>query len=326
MNVLVTGATGFVGSHFCEWLEQRGHAVWGLYRSPEKRLAMGQLGVGIQGSLSTDVEQPNAWLGELPDPLDAVVHVAGQTMSFRTAEFHAVNERATRRLLLDLRERIDSPLRFTLVSSLAAAGPNLDERPVSEYGKSKLAAERAVVELAPDSWQLGIVRPPIVIGPRDPGMLDLFKTIANRVLPLPGLLGRFKRYSFVGVGDLCDALGGCVVQELPARPSVYFSAHPRTMTLLELGKTIRHHMGISWSLRAPVPMPILWGVSRLGKLLHHCGVNAIPLTPDKVREARQKGWVCCGERAARELNFEYREDLEDIVARTYADYRARGWL
>ena len=122
MKVFVTGATGFVGSHLTQWFEAQGHEVWGLCRSLKKREAMGTVGHGVEGSLSTHVDRPNSWLDRLPSDLDAVVHVAGLTQTFRASEFFHVNETGTRRLVDDLRQR-HPQLRFTLVSSLAAAGP-----------------------------------------------------------------------------------------------------------------------------------------------------------------------------------------------------------
>ena len=335
MKIFVTGSTGFVGSHLVEALQAGGHDVWGLYRSQAKRDEFKLTCHGVKGSLSTDPEIGNTWLGELPEDLDAVVHVAGLTHSFHNPRFDEVNHLATRRLLRDLKEQYSS-LRFVLVSSLAAAGPSEEGRtedqhlePVSAYGRSKRDAELAVREESPSQWETAIVRPPIVIGPRDPGMLDLFKMVRGRVVFVPGFLRRNKLFSIVGVNDLAEVLRRVVEHpDLPAKksPAIYFASHPQGVAFETILEQIQQLMKVK-AMTLHLPILLVRGVSRLGKLLWRIGFpKAIPLTPDKVREAKQTSWLCQSQKSIDELAVEYQQPLETALAAAYADYQQRGWI
>ena len=143
MKVLVTGATGFVGSHLCDLLTKNNHEVFALVRNPAKAKEFGVPGIHLQGDLSNFT-----WVDELPKDLDAVIHTAGIVHSFDAKDFYDVNATATK----DLIEALASfdGLKFTLVSSQAAGGPSPKNNPakesasaaVSEYGRSKLLAEK----------------------------------------------------------------------------------------------------------------------------------------------------------------------------------------
>ena len=90
---------------------------------------------------------------------------------------------------------------------------------------------------------------------------------------------------------------------------------------------IRPTMGIRIAAPLPLPGPAMWATAGLGKLLNQCGLPQwIALTPDKVREASQAGWVCPTQPSIEELGMEYKDDLSSILARTYDDYRQRGWI
>lgn len=332
MRLLVTGASGFIGSHLCERLRAEGHTLWALVRDARKAEAFGVPGTLVVGELSTSRERPNAWVKSLPDDLDAVIHLAGLAHTFRDAEFDLVNCEASRRLVADLTPR-HPRLRWIQVSSLAAAGPGTTLRdeeqeasPVSRYGKSKLAAERALIEEAPADWELAIVRPPIVIGPRDPGFLDLFKMTRNRLAVYPGVTGPWKRYSFVGVHDLVRVLELCLTSPLPRRPATYFAAHPEPVRFSELLGAIRKSLGIRATLPLFVPAPVLSMVGMTGAMISSLGLPASRLTPDKAREARQVGWLCSPRRSQDELGMTYEWSLDAILDETLRDYRQRGWL
>ncbi len=180
MKVLVTGATGFVGSHLCDLLTKNNHQVFALVRNPTKAKEFGVPGVHLQGDLSSF-----EWINDLPKDLDAVVHTAGIVHSFDSKDFYDVNATATKALIEALAS-FDG-LKFTLVSSQAAGGPSPKSNPakedanaaVSDYGRSKRLAEEYVA-CAPKSWSVSVVRPPMVIGPRDPAVLDIFKMVKSQ--------------------------------------------------------------------------------------------------------------------------------------------------
>lgn len=330
MKVLVTGATGFVGSHLSELLKERGHEVYALVRNP-KKLEGTKLDCHIiKGDLN--LESFWDWIDQLPEDLDAVIHTAGIVHSFNEEHFYNVNSLATKRLI-DLLKRKYDRLKFVLISSLAASGPSLEgelrledhpPQPTSQYGKSKLEAEEHLQDLAPISWNKVIIRPPMVIGPRDPAILDFFKMVSSRVVILPGLDGAEKRYSFICVFDLIEAIYRATTLE-EIFNETFFVAHPNTIYAKELVGQIELTLAKK-SLTLKLPLPAIkaaaFGLNYLNKWT---GIEA-RLTPDKLHELTPKAWICSGEKCQRILGLDYQWDLEKTIEATAKDYKARGWI
>src|SRR5881409_3278234 len=148
MKVLLTGGSGFLGSFVAEQLSAEGHLVRALVRPHSARKILDKL---ARVEFAPGAIEDRASLGAAVDGVDAVVHVAGIVKARRPADFFEVNAQGTRNLLeAALRRPVP---RFVYISSLAAVGPSSDgtpvpddvePRPVTHYGRSKLEAERAV--------------------------------------------------------------------------------------------------------------------------------------------------------------------------------------
>ena len=178
MKVLVTGATGFLGSHVIEILREAGHDARALVRRTSDTRHLDALGVEkVVASLET-----GDGLDEAMEGVDAVVHSAGLVKARSPAEFHEVNATGTAHLV-EAARRAGGMKRFVYISSLEAHGPSPDgkprpasaePRPVTHYGRSKLAGEdhvRAAAEDLPVTVlrPTGHLRPP---GSGDAGLLQ----------------------------------------------------------------------------------------------------------------------------------------------------------
>ena len=149
MKILVTGSTGFLGSHLCELLKQSGHEVYAQARNEKKFQQFKVQGRFVKGDLET--EKANHWVSKLPEDLDTVIHAAGIVHSFKEGAFYKINTEGTKQLIEDLKIKYPK-LHFIFLSSLSAAGPSLQspvnektiEEPVSHYGRSKLLAEKTI--------------------------------------------------------------------------------------------------------------------------------------------------------------------------------------
>ncbi|MGH7539078.1 MAG: NAD-dependent epimerase/dehydratase family protein, partial [Gemmatimonadales bacterium] len=157
MRVFVTGGTGFVGAHLVDALHTHGDAVTCLVRSPAKARAL-RWPAGV-ATVEGDLNDRAALTAGCADA-DVIYHLAGRISAPSRNAFFAANLDGTARVLQAAALR--PPRRFVYVSSLAAAGPTLPGRPIDEtrpaapvtdYGRSKLAAE-ALVQRAPFPWTI----------------------------------------------------------------------------------------------------------------------------------------------------------------------------
>jgi len=206
-RVLVTGATGFIGHHLVHALLEKGDRVGCLVRptSDTRRLPTEQVSLTIG-----DVTDPASLQAALED-IDVVYHLAGALTAMSREAFLAVNEAGTRNLAEACARTASSPI-LIILSSLAAAGPNPDDQPrneqdpdapVSKYGRSKLAGERAARESS-TRVPLTIVRAPIVFGEWDRDVFKMFWLVKLGVHLIP--VRPHQRYSLIHASDVANLL------------------------------------------------------------------------------------------------------------------------
>ena len=207
-KVLVTGASGFIGSHLAEALLARGDDVTCLVRKTSTVDHLPPEGIRFAYG---DVSDRDSLPAAVADN-EIVYHVAGCTKAIRKQELYRVNEEGVRNVA-EACARPTTPPVLLSVSSLAAAGPAAKReplvetdppRPVSHYGRSKLAGEKAAEQYA-GRLPITVVRPPIVLGERDTQGLEMFRMIARYHLHLVAGYRRH-RFSVIHVRDLVDLL------------------------------------------------------------------------------------------------------------------------
>lgn len=314
--ILVTGATGFIGSHLVEMLLARGEAVRALVRRrsslPAVNLAYGDVvsGAGLKEALSD---------------VSVVIHLAGATKALRPADYYTANVKGTEMLARAIAGR---SIRLVHVSSLAAAGPSssgmpiaedADPCPITHYGKSKLESEYAVRALRPDAV---IVRPPVVYGPRDTDVLQVLKPI-SRGWALQ-IAGAERWFSAIYVRDLVEGLLAAA-RSPGAAGRTYFISHPSPVSWSELATLAGRIMGRSPRM-VRVPGAAALAVGFFAEVWARATGKPGILSREKVREARCAAWVCDSRRVAVELGFEAPTGFEKGLGETLAWYRGAGWL
>jgi nucleoside-diphosphate-sugar epimerase len=318
--ILITGGTGFIGSHLVATLCAAGEPVRCLVR-PRRRTPKLPPAAGIaEADLAGGAGIVEALRG-----VHTVIHLAGVTKALSAADYYEGNVRATEALVRAVQGRA---IRFVHVSSLAAIGPSRGGVPVGEddapaplthYGKSKLEAERIVRSSLPDAV---IVRPPVVYGPRDTDVFQLLKSI-SRGLVLE-IAGGERWLSAIYVADLVQGL--LAASRMPAAHGrAYFLTHPKAASWSELASTAAAVMNRRPRVvRIPVAVAqaVGLGAEMWARLTRTPGI----VSRDKIREARCEAWVCDYRRAAAELNFQAPTSLADGLARTLAWYKEAGWL
>lgn len=332
-SALVTGASGFIGLHFVERLRSLGIGVTCLVREATKRERLEQLGCHLAfGDVADRASLVSALESARPDNL---FHLAGLTKAIRRQQLYEVNQDGTRNLLHACRASKSQPV-AVIVSTLAASGPaqgaprtETDEpAPVSEYGRSKLAGERAAADSC-EHVPITIVRPPIVFGPRDRGTLEMFRTIARTgIHPVPPPTGM--SVSWIHVDDLSRALialaqrGRRVTRESHSE-GVYFAAADEHLGYAELGKRIGEALGRkTWAVRTAKPM--IWTLAAVNELGARLKGQPSVFNFDKAREATAGSWICSGEKLRRDVGFVCKKSLTETLCESADWYKHAGWL
>ena len=323
MNVFVTGATGFVGAHLVKALLARGDSVTALARRPAlaELLGWGNNVRLLKGGLDDEAVLRQGCAG-----MDVVYHVAGKIAARDMAEFMATNRDGTANVLEAARD--GGARRFLFVSSLAVSGPTepgqpIDETrppaPVTDYGRSKLAAE-VLVQAMPLPWT--IVRPPVVYGEWDRGTLKIFQLAQRGILPVFG--DGSQELSVIHAEDLARAIVAAATAPAAAG-KVYFAAHPTTTTSRALAVSIAKALGKRPSVIGIPPLVargVLWAA---GTLAHIAG-KATLLSADKGNEYLAPAWTCRSDALRRDAGWQAEIELETGLRRAANWYREVGWL
>jgi nucleoside-diphosphate-sugar epimerase len=323
VKALVTGATGFVGSHLVEALNRAGHSVTALVRNPAKAAALHWPGVTLARG---DLHSPDA-LAAASRGQDVIFHVAGAVAARSEAEYMAANREGTANVVAAA--AADGSPRIVLVSSGAAGGPTPPgrpatgeepPRPVTMYGRSKLAAEE-VVRSGPLPWV--VLRPPTIYGPRDRD--NLIKVFRLARLGIAPVFGRgTMEVSAVYAPDLADALIAAATSQA-AHGRTWYVNHPEVLTTGGMVRAIARAMGRSVRTIG-VPEWAGRGILHVTGAAAALAGRATILNADKANEFFQQGWTGDPRPFTAATGWEAAHDLEAGLARTYDWYRAAGWL
>ncbi len=318
----MTGATGFVGSHLADALRHRGDEVTALARSPAKAKALIANGVNV---VLGDLHDGGA-LVRATEHQEVVYHVAGLVAARNEAEFLTANRVGTSNLVAAA--EATGTRRFILVSSLAAGGPapkgsplsgHEPPRPVTAYGRSKLAAEQVLKQ---SGLEWSVVRPPIVYGPRDREILKVFRLARLRLAPVFG--DGAQELSAIHAVDLAEALISVAVSSATVART-YVACHPEIFTTAQFGAAIGKAMGRSVAtVRIPRPLGrVLLTLTEAAAALMR---QPTILTTDKANEFFQTAWTGDPGPLNRDSGWRARYSLERGLADTYRWYREAGWL
>jgi dihydroflavonol-4-reductase len=317
-SVFITGATGFIGSHTAELFLREGWNVHALVRRPDKP---GLLPAGVT-VVAGDLQNGGACRAGMAG-CDAVVHVAGLVKARTLAQYRQANAFGAEQVARQAAEVCPRAM-FVLVSSQSAAGPALKGRPVTEsdpprpvswYGQSKLEGEEAVARTCPGPWC--VVRPSVVYGRGDPGVLELFTVIQSGWAPI--IAGGRMPVQLIAVSDVARILFAAANRpDLSGRRG--FAAGDTVTT----GQWIRFIAGLRNPPARCFPVPAL--AMRAAGLVESARQGLTgkvrPFNRDKAREALQPAWRCDPTPLLNDLGIRdlvsWQQGLRD-VCRCYVD-------
>ncbi|MDR2820290.1 MAG: NAD(P)-dependent oxidoreductase [Desulfovibrio sp.] len=329
-RVLVTGGTGFVGRHLLPLLLATGARVTCLARLSAQNTRAASLPDGV-AVVRTALESGEG-LEKALGGQDVVIHMAALLFGPGWQDYLRANAGAAQALAGAVK-RLEAkgegtPSRVVLVSSLAATGPcacspgvtdKTPPRPVSAYGWSKLLVERILGEAL--GSRLVTLRPPIIYGSGDRGLLPVFRAAARGFGVSSGLFREFP-VSVVHVRDACRAILCCCGEKANG---VYHVNDGTERTMSEFNRAMGAPLGRKVRvLRLPLPvMAVTAGISTV------CGrfLGRVPSwNLDKYREAKHAGWLCDASRLGDELGYAPSVSLEQGMAEAVDGYRREGLL
>lgn len=349
MTILVTGASGFIGSFICEKGLERGMEVWaGMRRTSsrqfltDERLKFAELDMGNYDRLCEQLRQYKQQMGNRG--WDYVVHAAGATKSLKREGFFRTNTEGTKNLVRALMAEDMVPQRFVFVSSLSIFGAIREtpypyqpilctDTPVpnTAYGESKWQAEQFLEELKKEvglereqgGFPYVILRPTGVYGPRERDYYIMAKSIKQHVDFAVGY--KPQDITFVYVDDVVQA----VYKALDAPNALgkgYFLSDGQVYNSRAFSDLLQKELGNPWVLHIKAPLWFLWLVCAISGTVSGWLKKLTTLNLDKYHILSQRNWQCDIEPARSDLGYEPQVLLPEGARRSVEWYKQAGWL
>ena len=326
MKVLVTGGTGFIGSHLVEALHQRGIEVRCLLRRTSDLRWL--RGLPIETAFGDCSEKDS--LKEAVKGVDQIFHLAGVTKATHERTYFEANAMGTENLIQSCLEQKAPIRKFIYLSSQAAAGPcqngnrkkESDQcRPVSPYGQSKRMGEELALAHVHE-LPLLILRPCAVYGPRDKDIYAFFKLLSKGIKLC--LSGEAQHVSLCYVDDIVQAILLAAQAEEPSG-EIFFLSDGQDYRLEEIGDIFAQAMEVT-ALCIRVPAWMMTGLASFSEYLSKFSGKPPLLNKGKVEEMLHRNWVCDITKAKKDLSFEPKISLSQGAKLTFEWYRKENWL
>jgi nucleoside-diphosphate-sugar epimerase len=261
---------------------------------------------------------------------DFVFHLAARIRSTSRENYDKSNYQLTKNLLHACLRKNKNLKRFIFVSSISAAGPSLPNTfaveenapsPNSEYGRTKLKAERAVQSVWKD-MPATIIRPPNIYGPRLPEVDQILKLIKKRIVPV--LKDRGKMTSLIYFQDLIDGILQAAVS-LKANRQIYYLTDGEGYSWREAILAFKNEI-IGRSFYIPLPESLIILAAWLTDLLKKLGLIKTHFGRRAWKAMAKTAWLFSSKKAKKDLRFSPRFSLEQGIKKTADHYRKIGLL
>jgi nucleoside-diphosphate-sugar epimerase len=321
LTALVTGSTGFIGSHLVDALVEQNWTVTCLVRPKSKTGFLENFPVNI---LRGSVEDRD-FLAEAVKEQDYIFHLAARIRSARPEVYERANFLFTRNLAQVCLEKNPDVKRFVYVSSIAAAGPSSpgeiqDETrtpaPTSEYGRTKLKGEEAVKEIW-DRMDASIIRPPNVYGPRQQETELLIKLIRKRTVPL--LKSDEKITTLIYVKDLIKGILQAA-QSTQANRDIYYLTDFTTHSWKEVIHTIKKQI-LDTPFYIPLYENIIFAAAWLTNVLKSAHLVRSYFGRRAWKAMVETPWLFSSDKAAKDFGFKPEYSLDEGIKETVAYYK-----
>lgn len=328
MRVLLTGASGFVGGHTAAALHRAGHELRLLTRESSDLSRLDEAQIPYE-RVVVDLDGDRVGFDAVCRDIEAVVHIAARLRGRSEAEFMRTNAEATAALGSAARDAGVGC--FVYLSSLAAQGPapgdapeptDVEPHPTSDYGRSKLAGERALEETWGEA-ALAMIRAPLIYGPADRGLLPFFQAAERGFAPQLG--DGSNRVAGVYGPDLAEAIAA-ILESPPSAPAIWqISDGGGAYTWRDLLAALEQAAGRPLRI-IPLPPPV-WSAIAAAAEAFAASTGGEPLLDrSRVIEMRQPAWLADGAALQAATGWRPTVGIEQGIAETMRWYRAAGWV
>lgn len=340
MKILITGASGFIGSFIVEEALRQGMETWAAVRKTSSRKYLQDDRIHfIELNLSSQKDLEKQLTGH---DFDYVVHAAGVTKCLHKEDFFRINTEGTKNLVKAILALKMPVRRFVYMSSLSVFGAIREKQPYKEieetdtpqpntaYGKSKLASEQFLDSINTSSQTMNggvifpyvILRPTGVYGPREKDYYVMAKSIKDHTDFAVG----FKRQdiTFVYVQDVVQAVFLALDHGKTGRK--YFLSDGKVYQSTTFSNLLHEELGRPWWIRITAPVWLLRIITFCGDIIGHITGKMIVLNNDKFNILKQRNWRCDIQPAIDELGFHPEYDLKRGVKLAVKWYKENNWL
>ena len=329
-KILITGASGFIGSFLVEKALQQGMETWAAIRKSSSRAYLKDPRIHF---IELDLGNPEKLKAQLHGHhFDYVIHAAGATKCLHRNDFFRVNTLGTQHLVEALRQQEKPIERFVFISSLSVFGAIKEQRPYADicdddipqpstaYGQSKLECEQMLDRQ--EGFPYIILRPTGVYGPREKDYFMMAKSIKGHVDFAVGY--QPQDITFIYVEDLVQA--AFLALDRGTIGAHYALSDGQTYNSRTFSDLIRHELGNPWLLRITAPIWLLFIIAHLSNIWAHISGKPTTINPDKYHIMKQRNWRCDNTKEKKELGYKPLYPLNRGVRCTMNWYKDNGWI
>lgn len=329
-NVLITGASGFIGSYLVETALRKGYqTIAAIRKSSNKQWLMDPalqfLEIDFKSDQAIDLAI-NSFVEKF-GKIDFVIHNAGVTRANKNEEFEEVNCDNTVRLVHALQRNHQVPEKFVLISSLAAYGPaknaapiksNDTKSPLTAYGRSKFKAEEFLYSLS--DFPFVIINPTAVYGPKDKDVFFLINSIHKGFEVYIG--NKKQLLSFVHAADLTEAI--FIAMESDALSRNFLISDQQVYTSQAFNEQIKNILQKK-TFSIVMPLALVRTVAVFAEMIGVVTGKVPIINKERLKEFEAPNWaVDCSE--ITQLGYQPKFNLEEGLKDAIHWYQKQGWL
>ncbi|MDE6722476.1 MAG: NAD(P)-dependent oxidoreductase [Bacteroidaceae bacterium] len=339
MRILITGASGFIGSFLCEEGLKRGMETWAGMRAHSSKRWLTDERLKFATLDMTHVERLKEQLAAYKQEVgrwDVIIHAGGATKCLKREDFNLHNYVCTKHLVEALKALDMMPSQFLYVSSLSVLGPIREQQnadgtycdmlssdmpqPNTAYGESKVKSEAYLKGIE----GVTIFRPTGVYGPREKDYFMMAKSIKQHI---DFSVGYQKQVlTFVYVRDLVGAIFAAIGRADVASGKTYQVSDGRNYDSRAFSDLIQKELGVRCVLHVKAPLWLLRVISAVAEGISCFTRRPSTLNGDKYRIMCQRNWQCDISPLKNDLGFVPEWPLERGVKECMAWYRANNWI